>query len=146
MKRLFGGFIALALFVSLTACSDPSLKKIAQAELDIEQAQAAAIVSLNTLHNSGSISDADVQTVGAILVKVNQADAQAIMITKNLATLDPASRSTLRDLIVPVLNAVNFGLSQGIVNIQNPTAKAAIAASLSAIATSLTIIQSSLGG
>lgn len=146
MRQIFGAFISLALFVSLRACTDASLKKIAQAELDIEQVQAAAISSLNTLHNSGSITDADVQTVGAILVKVNQADAQAIAITKNLAQLDPTSRSNLRDIVVPVLNAVNAGLNQGIVNIQDAKAKAVISASLSAIATSLTIIQSQLGG
>jgi len=137
---------ALLLLVVLAACQDATLKKIAQAELDVEQTQATAIKSLDTLYSAGSITAADVQTVGGILKQINVANGQAIAITKNLAQLDPASRSNLRDIIVPLLNAVNAGLTNGVINIKDPTARASISASLSAIAVSLTIIQQQLGG
>lgn len=154
------GVIALALMLLSLGCAkatapgapplpsntDATLRTIVQAEGDVDAGVAASLQITEQLFAAGTIDKATASTIAGVLAKVTAANGQAISITKGLVTVPPAQRSALQSVIVPIIKAVQDSLNNGLINIKDANAKAAISASLSALLVTLQIIQSSTGG
>jgi hypothetical protein len=138
--------IALVLILFLVACKDATLKTIAQAELDVATAVSSTLVAVQTLHDQKQISDDDARTIGQVLLKITQANDRAAKATRNVASLDPTTTKAVRDIVVPLIADVNKAISDDVVKITNPTARATIQTALTAIVTTLSIISAKLGG
>lgn len=149
--------VLLIAFVALSGCAkvqpgsippgtDTTLLRVVQAEGDINAGVAAALTATQQLFAAGTIDKPTAAAITNVLAKITTANGQAISITKGLATVDPAHRTAINNIIVPVVAALQDALTNGLVPIKDGNAKAIISASLSALLVTLQIIQASTGG
>ena len=152
--------VPLLLFIVLASCAkatapgtpvlpgttDATLRAVVQAEGDVDAGVAGALQITQQLFAAGTVDKPTAVTITNVLAKVTAANGQAIAITKGLVSIPPAQRSTIQSIIVPVINAVQDSLSNGLIPIKDANAKAALSAALSSLLVTLQIIQSSTGG
>jgi hypothetical protein len=128
----------------LASCGDASLKTIAQAELDVANGVTTAQKTVEQLYASNQITADDARAVSTILLKITTANQSARAITQNLVTLDPSNRQNLKDIVIPLVQAVNDGIAQSVITIKDPNARSSVMAVLATVVTSLNIIQTTL--
>lgn len=149
--------VLLIAFVALSGCAkvqpgsippgtDTTLLRIVQAEGDVNSGVATALQATQQLFAAGTIDKPTAMTIASILAKVTAANGQAISITKGLVTVDPAHRTAINNIVVPIIAAVQDSLTNGLIPIKDANAKAIVSASLSSLLVTLQIIQTSTGG
>lgn len=155
-RKLFASLVLFA-FVALSGCAkvapgsippgtDVTLARIVQAEGDVNAGVATALQATQQLFAAGTIDKPTAMTIANILAKVTAANGQAISITKGLVTVDPAHRSAINNVVVPIIAALQDSLANGLIPIKDANAKAVVSASLSSLVVTLQIIQASTGG
>ena len=154
----FSSALLILAFVALSGCAkvapgsipptgtDATLAKIGQAEGDVDVGVATALQATQQLFAAGTIDKSTAMTIANILAKVTAANGQAISITKGLAAVDPAHRTAINNIIVPIVGALQDSLTNGLLPIKDANAKAVLSASLSSLLVTLQIIQASTGG
>lgn len=149
--------VLIIAFVALAGCAkvqpgtippgtDTTLLRIVQAEGDINAGVAAALSATQQLFNAGTIDKPTAMTISTVLAKITAANGQAISITKGIASVDPAHRTAINNIITPIIAALQDALTNGLIPIKDGNAKAVISASLSALLVTLQIIQTRTGG
>lgn len=135
----------LALFLALSGCSG-DLQTIAKAEDSITKAVKIVADTSTQLVSSDAMTTDEAAKVSAILTHVENADRRAIAATKAVASLDPATKATLSQIINPIIAEIQGAVTIGdVAQIKNQNAKLAITTALSALTTTLAIIQSKVG-
>jgi len=116
------------------------------AEGDVNVGVSGALQITQQLFNGGTIDKQTAITIANVLAKVTAANGEAIKITRGLVNLPASQRSAIQSIIVPIVNAVQDSLSNGLIAIKDANAKASISAALSSLLVTLEIIQSNTGG
>ena len=153
----FSSALLILAFVALSGCAkvapgsippttDATLAKIVQAEGDVNAGVATALQATQQLFAAGTIDKSTAMTIANILAKVTAANGQAISITKGLVAVDPAHRTAINNIVVPIIGALQDSLTNGLLPIKDENAKAVLSASLSSLLVTLQIIQASTGG
>ncbi len=130
----------------LPSGTDATLAKIVLAEGDVNVGVSGALQITQQLFNGGTIDKQTAITIANVLAKVTAANGEAIKITRGLVNLPASQRSAIQSIIVPIVNAVQDSLSNGLIAIKDANAKASISAALSSLLVTLEIIQSNTGG
>jgi hypothetical protein len=133
--------VPLLAFMSLAACTN-ALQDIAKAEAAIPQAVTIVANTSTQLVNTGAMTPEEGGKVATILTDVINANVRAVAATKAIASLDPTSKATISQIVNPIIAEIQGAVTTGdVAQIKNPTAKIAITTALSALSTTLAIIQ-----
>lgn len=133
--------IAALLFMALAGCND-ALKAVAQAENAIPQAVTLISNTTTQLLQQDAITVDEAKKVSALLTDIENADHRAIAATKTIATLDPAAKATIAQIVTPIIAEVQASINTGdVFQIKNANAKLTITTALVALTTTLQIIE-----
>ena len=134
--------VLLVLFMSLAACTDKNLQAIADAENAIPQAVVVVANTSTTLVQQGSMSPTEGAAVARILTDVVNANAHAVQATRAINSLTPATKAQISSIVTPIIQEIQAEVTSGdVFQIKNQNAKIAITTALTALATTLQIIQ-----
>lgn len=139
--------LLLCCVAALSSCTDSTLQKIGKAELAVSTACSSAfqVVSTAAAANPPLISQADANNVVGVLLKIEQADAQAEAATQAISQLNAQNKADLLGVVQPLQTAITNLISTGVINIQDPGTRNAVLVALTAvqtaIATTVAIIQ-----
>lgn len=104
--------LSLCLALSLAACGDSDLEKVAKGLSITAQSIGTAQSLVIELNKQGFINDGETRTVLEACLEVNKAGKAAVDVTRNLTTLDESSRAKLLNLIIPVVGKVADAVAQ----------------------------------
>jgi hypothetical protein len=131
----------LLLFMALAGC-DNALKDIANAENAIPQAVVVIANTSTTLVNGGEMSPAEGAKVAQILTDITNANVRAVAATKAISTLNSTNKASIAQIVNPIIQEIQASVTSGdVYNIKNANAKLAITTALTALTTTLQIIQ-----
>lgn len=150
--------ILLVVLLAFTGCAgrsgtstppapDSALSAVINAENEVENGVKAALQVVSQGHankdsNGVPLISADLsRKIANVLKRVNAGNGSAIQITKHLASLDPAARQSVRDIYTPIIAEVQGLINTDVISIQNQATKTGVLAALSALATTLAVIQ-----
>jgi hypothetical protein len=134
--------LGVLLLILLVACNNGTLANVAKAELAVSTACSAAFQTVTTAAaaNPPLISQADANNIVGILLKIEQANAQAETATAAITTLNASNQASLLNIIQPIQTAIAGAINTGAINITDPTTKTAVLASLTAVQVAVTAV------
>lgn len=133
----------LILFMVMAGCTDKNLQAIADAENAIPQAVVVVANTSTTLVQQGSLSPSEGAAVAKILTDIVNANAHAVQATKAINSLTPTTKAQISGIVNPIIQEIQTEISSGdVFQIKNQNAKLAITTALTALTTTLQIIQS----
>jgi hypothetical protein len=137
-------FIFIPLFLAMLAprCQDSDVKSIAEnlnrAAIAIDTAQSTVI----SAHEEGIINKNSADSVVVITVRVAYAIRAANVLTREFSELSEESRDHLLEILIPVLGALEDGLSNENLNIiTNANVKSSVEISLRTALVALQTVQ-----
>lgn len=142
-SRVIASVVGLMLFMGLTtACNNATLANVAKAELAVSTACSGAFqtVTAAAAANPPLISQADANNIVGILLKIEQANAQAETATAAITTLNATNQASLLNIIQPIQAAITGAINTGAVNITDVKTKTAVLASLTAVQVAITAV------
>jgi hypothetical protein len=132
------------LLVGLTGCND--LQAIANAENAIPQAVTLIANTSTQLVTQGSMTAAEGAKVAALLTDIINANAHAVTATQAITSLTAANKKSVAAIVTPIVQEIQASITSGdVFKIQNASAKLTITTALSALVTTLQIIQAKVG-
>jgi hypothetical protein len=143
MKR---NVTACCILLLMLACAPADLQRVAQGLDALAVATGTAQTTIIQMEADKLI---DVDTTRAILeafLKVNQAQKQAIAITRNLTQLDGGTTKQLVQIMGPITASVNELVANGAAGIKNPDTKQKVLAVLVTVQSVISAINLSLAG
>ena len=140
--RTLAGIALLFSLLFMLACNNGTLANIAKAELAVSTACSGAFqtVTAAAASNPPLISQADANNIVSILLKIEQANAQAETATAAISTLNATNQASLLNIIQPIQAAITGAINTGAVNISDPKTKTAVLASLTAVQVAVTAV------
>ena len=137
--------LPLILFAALAGCSS-DLQAIANAENAIPQAVTLIANTSTSLVTSGSMSAAEGASVAKILTDIVNANAHAVTVTQAISSLTAANKKSIAAIVTPIIQEIQAEITSGdVYNIKNASAKLTITTALTALTTTLQIIQAKVG-
>jgi len=134
--------IPLLLFVALAGCSN-ALQDIANAENTIPQAVTVIANTSTSLVNQGTMSPDEGAKVAQILTDIINANSRAVTATRAITSLTATNKATISQIVAPIILEIQQSITAGdVFQIKNAQAKLAITTALTALSTTLQIIQS----
>jgi hypothetical protein len=133
--------IAAALVAALlfqTACNSSAIADAAKAEAAIETACNSAFQVVVQGNQEGLITLADAVAINAVILKIEQANGQALTATAKLNSLSAANQANLLAILQPVLDAINGAVVNGTVGIKDPATQQKVLLALTTIQTAAT--------
>jgi hypothetical protein len=142
IHRLMAVMMLVPLLLVTAACNNGTLQDIAKAELGVSTACSAAFqtVTQAAAANPPLISQPDANNIVGILLKIEQANAQAETATQAISTLNAANQASLLNIITPIQAAIAAAINTGALNITDAKTKTAVLAALTAVQVAITAV------
>lgn len=131
---------SLILVLSLTACSDDALKKVAIGLNAVADGVAALQTAAITANSEQLLTDAQTTQILQIAIRIDNAGKQSDQITKDISGLSAADRSSLLQILQPIIAVVNDEIINAVNGIQDVKTRQALQLTLLSIQTSLNTI------
>lgn len=143
VTRRFALLAAIAVALSLSACSDSALTTLSKGMVDISAANQAVTATVITAQQNGTMTVDEARPILQVALQIAQTGTQVDATIKGLSALTPAQKAS----VLAQINVLAAGVTQtvGTLNIGNATAKAAVLASLTTIQTVLATLTVALG-
>ena len=143
VTRRFALLAAIAVALSLSACSDSALTTLSKGMVDISAANQAVTATVITAQQNGTMTVDEARPILQVTLQIAQTGTQVDATIKGLSALTPAQKAS----VLAQINVLAAGVTQtvGTLNIGNATAKAAVLASLTTIQTVLATLTVALG-
>jgi hypothetical protein len=130
--------IAAALIAALlfqTACNSSAIADAAKAEAAIETAANSAFQVVSQGNQEGLITTADAIAINGVILKIEQANGQALALTAKLNALSAANQTSLLTILQPVLDSINAAVANGTLGIKDAATQQKVLLALTAIQT-----------
>lgn len=138
--------LVAVLCMALVACTDDALVKVSKALNDTALATGAVETTLIQANAAGAVSEDDTRTVLTLCLKIEDANKQAVAVTRGLVKLTPAQRGDLTLIIKPILDAVTQAINSGVITIKDQGVRTKVLASLATVQVALTTINVIVSG
>lgn len=139
LRKLTATLVVL-LILSLTACSDDALKKVATGLNGVADGVAALQTTAITANSEQLLTDEQTTQVLQIAIKIDMAGKQADQITRNISALSAADRSSLVAILQPIIAVVNDEIINAVNGIQDVRTRQSLQLVLLSIQTSLNTV------
>lgn len=142
VRRSSFALLAGALLLFSVGCSDKSLADVAKAELAVSTACSTAFQAVTTAAatNPPLIDQPTATSIVQVLLKIEQANAQAEQATQQITTLNAQNQATLLNILQPIQTAIAQAVMAGTVGIKDPKTQTAVVASLTAVQVAITAV------
>ena len=137
---------ATGILVTQTSCDKNKIREARKAAYRIQVVTDAAIDTTSSLHERGVIDNAQTLKIAQALLKVNHANRLLIERAANMTEDTAANRAALVGTVREISGAIKELKDAGVLGIKNPDGSAAFDAAISALDTSLALIEAALGG
>lgn len=131
----------LLLAVVISACTDSSLQKVAQAVGDYQSGLTAIQNTLLTANQQGTITNAEAAPLVSTLITLNQGGQQASAAIRNINALSPTDKTKLLAILPPLVTAVQNAINANIVAIKNKAIHDNLLLALTGVQTALNTVQ-----
>jgi hypothetical protein len=138
--------IALPVLLLMLACGPADLQKVAQGLDALATATGTAQTTVIQMNQQGMVDTETTRAILTVFQQVNQAQKQAIGITRALTTLNGTTTQELVQIMVPITTAVATLVQTGAVGIKDPATQRTVQEAILAVQTVIAAINLSLSG
>jgi hypothetical protein len=112
--------IALPLLVLMISCTDSDLQKIGKSMLILANGLKEVQTDVITANQSKLIDDATTGQILSICTRIDVAGKQVDTVMRSISKLDPASRTSLVNLLTPISQALDPNQISFVAGIKDP--------------------------
>jgi hypothetical protein len=127
--------------VVFVGCTDANLQKVANSMLALSKAVSQVQTDVIAANTAKVLDDQTTGTILAVCTKVNVAGQQVNAVIRSISTLDPASRSTLVNLLTPISQALDPTKIDFVLGIKDPATQQEINGGFILMRSSVSAIQ-----
>lgn len=135
MKRKIA--ISLLLPLLLVSCTDNDLATVAKSLNAAAKSLSIFQSTIVTLNQSGKLSDPTTRSLMNVSLKINEAGVIASTQAKQIATLTPADRKNLLNILTPIIKAIDDAVLTDVIPIADPKTKQEVQLALMLVETDL---------
>lgn len=117
--KFFASLILIGALLFQAACSSGTIAQVAKAEAAVETSCNAGFTFVVQANAQGLISTPDATAIVNVILKVEQANGQALTATAAINNLSAADQQNLLNVLNPIVAAVNTAVASGTVGIKD---------------------------